>query len=275
MEFMPKTFLDKLAAEWREGKFICVGLDSDFSKIPPNFKNQFEFNKSIIDQTAEFVCAYKINSAFYEAEGVDGWRNLKETISYIHQNYPDIPVILDAKRGDIENTNESYAKACFDDLAADAVTVSPYLGKESLKPFLDRSDKGIFVLVKTSNPGAGEFQDLNVYTERSRGMDGKPLYQVIAQHITEWNVNGNLGVVVGAPFEEELATVREIIGDLPILIPGIGVQGGNLENTIKSGLNKAGNGILIHSARGIIFAIDPNKAAGDLHKKIQNILKNV
>ncbi|MDO8573374.1 MAG: orotidine-5'-phosphate decarboxylase [Candidatus Daviesbacteria bacterium] len=243
------TFLDKLKAKWEENKFICIGLDN----------GEFEFDKSIIDQTHDLVCAYKPNAAFYkEAE-------LQKTVDYIKSNHPDIPIILDAKRGDIGNTNEAYVKAIFDDLGADAVTVHPYLGKESLGPFLKRADKGIFVLVKTSNPGAGEFQDLEV--------GDRLLYQVVAEHVKNWG--SNLGVVVGATYPEELKKVREIVGDMPILVPGIGAQGGNLKAVIKNGLNSQKQGLIISSSRGIIFAENPREATQNLHLQIQEVLKNV
>lgn len=251
------SFLDKLTAKWNENKFICVGLDNE----------DLKFNENIVGQTFDLVCAYKPNSAFYEANGAVGLQALKETISYIQKNHPDIPTILDAKRGDIESTNEAYVKAIFDNLGVDAVTVSPYLGRESLKPFLERTDKGILVLVKTSNPGAGEFQDLLVA--------GKPLHQVVAEHVKSWNINGNCGVVVGATYPEELKKIREIVGDMPILVPGIGAQGGDLEATIKNGLNSQKQGLIISSSRGIIFAPDPRKATQDLHSQIQEILEHV
>lgn len=251
------SFLDKLTAKWQENKFVCIGLD----------KADFEFNKNIVDQTFDLVCAYKPNSAFYEAEGTAGLEALKKTINYIRQKDPNLPVILDAKRGDIGNTNEAYAKAIFDDLGADAVTVNPYLGKEALEPFLKRTDKGTIILVRTSNPGAGEFQDLTV--------DGKPFYQVVAEHVKEWNTNNNCAVVVGATYSEELKKVREIVGDMPILVPGIGTQGGDLENTIKNGLNSQKQGLIISSSRGIIFADDPRQATQDLHQQIQEVLQHV
>lgn len=270
-----KSFLDKLKNKWEEGKFVCVGLDSDYSKIPSSFKENrsieeaiFQFNKAIIDKTADLICAYKPQSAYYEAFGDEGWRALKKTVSYIKEKFSSIPVILDAKRGDIESTNEAYAKAIFDDLGVDAVTVHPYLGKEALKAFLKRTNKTIFVLVRTSNPGAGEFQDLMV--------KGKLLYQLVAEHVAkDWNQNGNCAVVVGATYPEELKKVREIVGDMPILVPGIGAQGGDLEATIKNGLNSQKQGLIISSSRGIIFAPDPRKAAEELHSKIQEILNRV
>lgn len=261
---MPNTFISKLNAKWDEGKFVCVGLDSDTSKIPSGL-SQLEFNKKIIDATADLVCCFKPNSAFYEAAGIEGIEALKETVKYIHEKYPDIPVLLDAKRGDIGNTNDGYVRAIFDVLGIDGVTVSPYLGKESLQPFLDRRDKGIIILVKTSNPGADEFQDLLV--------DGKPLYQVVAEHVKEWNTNGNLGVVVGSTYPIELGIVRKIVGDMPILIPGTGTQGGDLEATIKNGLDSNKQGLIINSSRGIIFAEAPRKAALNLHNQIQEALK--
>lgn len=248
------SFLDKLKAKWSESKFVCVGLDN----------GDLEFNKSIIDQTFDLICCYKLNSAFYEAAGSQGLENLKKTIGYVHEKDPDMPVILDAKRGDIGNTNEEYAKAVFDDLGADAITVHPYLGKESLQPFLNRSEKGIFVLVRTSNPGAGEFQDLMV--------DGKPLYQVVAKHVKKWGPN--VGIVVGATYPEELKKVREIVGDMPILIPGVGAQGGNVKAIVKSGLNSNKQGIIVNSSRGIIFSDNPREATLKLHQEIVDSMKD-
>lgn len=243
------SFLDKLTSKWNENKFVCVGLD----------KGDFEFDKNIVDQTFDLVLAYKPQSAFYEA-GNPG--DLKKTIDYIRQKDPAIPIILDAKRGDIGNTNEAYAKAIFDDLGVEAVTIHPYLGKESLEPFLKRTDKGIIVLVRTSNPGAGEFQDLNT--------DGKPLYQVVAEHIKDWG--NNVGVVVGATYPDELKIVRQIVGDMPILVPGIGAQGGDLEATLRNGLNSKKQGLIISSSRGIIFAENPREAAKNLSNEIQSLL---
>lgn len=251
---MTNIFLSKLSGKWAQDKFICVGLD----------QSDFELNKSIIDQTFDLVCCYKPNSAFYEGAGVSGLESLKKTIDYIHQKDPEILVILDSKRGDIGNTNEEYAQSAFDDLGADAITVHPYLGKEALQPFLNRIDKGIFVLVRTSNPGAGEFQDLEV--------EGKPLYLVVAEHVKQWNSNGNCGVVVGATYPEELKAVREIVGDMPILIPGVGAQGGDVAQ-LKAGLNSNKQGIIVSSSRGIIFAPNPREATLKLHQEIVGSLK--
>lgn len=244
---MANGFLDKLTAKWNKKKFVCIGLD----------RADFEFNKSIIDQTHDLVCTYKPNIAFYE----DNLEILKKTARYIQENHSDIPLILDAKRADIDSTNQEYAKTIFDELGFDAVTVNPYLGKQALMPFLERTDKGIIVLVKTSNPGSDEFQNLTI--------ENIPLYQVIAKHVaSEWNTNNNCAVVVGATYPEELKRVREIIGDMPILIPGIGVQGGDLKAVIKNGLNSKKQGIIISSSREIIFSDNPRQATSKLHKEI-------
>lgn len=254
---MDSSFSSKLDKKWNEGKFICIGLD----------KGDFEFNKKIIDQTSDLVCSYKPNSAFYEAKGIKGWEDLKKTIGYLKQNHPDIAIILDAKRGDIGHTNESYVKAIFDDLGVDAVTVHPYLGGESLKPFIDRQDKGIFVLVKTSNEGSGEFQNLDI--------NGKPLYQVVAEHVKQWNENNNLAVVVGATYPEELKKVREIVGDLPILVPGIGAQEGDLKAVLENGLNSKKQGLIISSSRSIIFAPDPRAATLNLTNQVKSMIADL
>lgn len=261
-------FVAKLENRWLQDNFVCVGLDSDFSQIPQVLKDatpitslaanlqdihaeevMFRFNKAIIDATADLVCAYKPNPAFYEAQGDQGLRALARTVRHIKDNYPDVPVILDAKRADIGNTNNGYLEAAFDQLGVDAITVHPYLGREAMKPFLDRKDKGIIVLARTSNPGAGEFQDLRV------GEAQEPLYQVIARNVAEsWNQNGNCAVVVGATYPRELAEVRAIVEDMPILLPGIGVQGGEVESTVIAGKDSRGWGMIINSSRGIIFA---------------------
>lgn len=273
-------FVLQLEKKWEEGKFVCVGLDSDYSQIPEIVKASdsvseaiFNFNREIVNATHELVGTYKLNSAFYEAEGLDGLKALKQTVQYIKEK-TEVPIILDAKRGDIGNTSTAYAKAAFEDIGVDAMTVSPYPGEEAARPFLDYKDKGIIVLVKTSNPGSGEFQD--IITE-----DGELLYQVVAKHVVDnWNKNGNCGIVVGATYSEELKKVREIVGDMPILIPGIGAQDGNLEATITAGKDSRGWGMIIHSARGIIFAskgedfaVAARKATEELQNKILNVIK--
>ncbi len=231
----------------KNNSLLCVGLDSNREKLPKHLAKekypQFAFNKAIIDATHDFVSAFKQNSAFYEARGAE----LKMTCSYIRENYPDIVIILDAKRADIGSTNEGYVRFAFDYLGADAITLHPYLGREALKPFLNRKDKGCIILCKTSNPGAGELQDLTV--------GGKPLYQIIAEKVSkEWNGNGNCALVVGATYPKELKIVRRIIGDLPLLIPGIGAQGGDIKDTVHAGQDSHGAGMIISASRSIIFA---------------------
>ncbi|MEW6610385.1 MAG: orotidine-5'-phosphate decarboxylase [Patescibacteria group bacterium] len=270
------SFFDKLnEAMQQNNSLLCVGLDSDFDKIPECLKKGkdksggfssrqrgemvLKFNQAIIDATKDVVCAYKPNTAFYEALGGRGIEVLKQTIAYIRERAPLIPVILDAKRGDIGSTNAAYVQFAFSYLKADAITLNPYLGKEALIPFLDQQEKGIFVLCRTSNPGAGEFQDI-------KDAQSEPLYKKVARRVTaQWNTNGNCGLVVGATFSEELKEVRSLVGDMPILIPGIGTQGGDVEKTVKAGLNILHQGIIINSSRGIIFA-SPNEDFADAAK---------
>lgn len=249
------SFFEKLKSKWDQGKFVCIGLDQcSFSK-----------NKAVVDETFDLVLSYKPNAAFYEAEGSRGWKELERIVSYIKTKDPTIPVILDAKRADIGSTNDGYAKAYFDTLGVDAVTVHPYLGKEAIQLFLDHKDKGSIILVKTSNPGAGELQDLKV--------NNTPLYQHVAKQVAKkWNGNGNCAVVVGATYPKELKEVRKIVGDLPILIPGIGAQGGDLQATLKNGLDSKGQGVIISSSRAIINAKSPRQATLTLHNQIQNVL---
>jgi orotidine-5'-phosphate decarboxylase len=206
------------------------------------------FNRAIVEATKDLACAYKPNVAFYEAHGKDGLVALRRTIAAVHYLAPEVPVILDAKRGDIGSTNVGYAEAAFEFLQADAITVHPYLGAEALQPFLARAEKGIIVLCRTSNPGAGEFQNLSVN-------GGEPLYRFVARRVaSEWNKSGNCALVVGATYPDELREVRGIVGDMPILIPGIGAQGGDVEKTVSAGKDSRGQGMIINSSRGIIFA---------------------
>ena len=250
------TFVSRLEQCWKQDNFVCVGLDSDYNHIPESVKSLdsveealFVFNREIIDATHDLVCAYKPNAAFYEMQGDVGLRALTRTVRYIRETYPHIPIILDAKRADIGSTNLGYVKAAFDIIGVDAITVHPYLGKEALAPFLARREKGIIVLAKTSNPGSAEFQNLPV------GQSQEPLYQVVARNVaTTWNSNGNCALVVGATYPAELKKVRAIVGDMPILIPGIGVQGGEVAATVTAGKDSRGCGMIINSSRGIIFA---------------------
>jgi orotidine-5'-phosphate decarboxylase len=247
------TFVEKLErCVAANNSLLCVGLDPDVDKLPQHLKSDpqplFTFNKAIIDATAELVCIYKPNSAFYEAHGAEGIEQLKETCEYIQKNHPEIPILLDFKRGDIGNTNKAYAKFAFEYLGVDAVTIQPYLGSEANEAFFEYKDKGIIVLCRTSNPGAAEFQDLE--------STGKKLYVAVAENVkNKWNKNGNCHIMVGATYPKELAEVRGIIGDgMIILVPGIGAQGGDVEATVKAGVNKEGEGIMISSSREILYA---------------------
>jgi len=259
MESIERNFFSMLRKLWLQNLFVCVGLDSAFEKIPQFLKDSvtkelgflsveeimFQFNKNIIEATADLVCAYKLNIAFYEAQGHEGIAALIRTIAYIKEYAPEVPIILDAKRADIGNTNDGYVKSAFEIIGADAITVNPFFGEEAMKPFLAEKDKGIIILCRTSNPGSGEFQDLEV--------DGVPLYQIVARNVIEnWNSNGNCAVVVGATKPEELEQVRKIVGDMPILIPGAGAQGADVKEAVDAG----GREVIFHSARKIIFASD-------------------
>lgn len=248
-----RNFRALLEAKWDEKKFLCVGLDTDLEKIPEAARKEdtrttmVAFNRAIIDATKDLVCAYKPNIAFFEAHGDEGFAALRETIAYILDVALDVPIILDAKRADIKSTNLQYAISAFEHLRVDAITVNPYLGGEPLQPFLDRKDKGVIVLCHTSNPGAREVQELTV--------DGEPLFKKIATLTKEeWNKNGNCSLLVGATYPEELKEVRALVGDMPILIAGIGAQNGDLNKVIENGLDAKGRGLIVNAARSIIFA---------------------
>lgn len=246
------TFLEKLEQTiTKNNSLLSIGLDPDVSKIPQHMLQKpdsiFEFNKAIIDSTHDLVASYKPNSAFYEAEGTDGISQLKKTIDYIQTTYSDIPVILDAKRADIGNTSEMYAKFAFEFCDADAITVNPYMGLDSISPFFERQNKGIFVLVKTSNPGSTDFQDIDV--------QGQPLYIRVAEKIVEWNKTyKNLCMVTGATWPEEIRELRKLAPDMFFLVPGIGTQEGDLQQTLTNGLRVDKSGLLIHSGRSILYA---------------------
>jgi orotidine-5'-phosphate decarboxylase len=235
----------------KNNSLVCVGLDSSVEKLPEQFKlkenSQFEFNKAIIDATHNLVCAYKPNPAFYEAYGDKGIKELKMTCDYINGIYPEVPIIIDAKRGDIGNTNEGYAKFVFGYLNADAITVMPYMGIESLAAFFKYEEKGIIVGCHSSNPGAKEFQELTV--------DGKPLYEIVAEELVKQHGdNPNTMMFMGATYPEQLTDIRKIVGDMTFLVPGVGAQGGDVEAFVKAGVNSKKAGLLINSSRGIIFA---------------------
>ncbi len=282
-----RNFREMLEAQWARGNFVCVGLDSEYEKIPKHLHRVADsggrgllptvcdFNDTIVRETNDLVCAYKPNLAFYLALGADGLVALRKSIQYINPVAEDVPVILDAKWADIGNTNAGYVKMAFEYLGADAVTVHPYLGAEAMQPFLDCKDKGVFVLCRTSNPGAGEFQDIKIEMGPIL-LDGdpryRPLYQVVVQSVAgKWNKNGNCALVVGATYPDELSKVRRIAGDMPILIPGVGAQGGDVEKTVTAGKDSRGMGMIINSSRGIIFASSGTDFAEAARRETQKL----
>jgi orotidine-5'-phosphate decarboxylase len=248
------NFKDKLiSAALANKSWLCVGLDPDLSKLPANVDKSTsgiaEFLRNVIDSTKDLVCAYKPNSAFYEQFGSDGVSLLKEIVDYIPN---DIPVILDAKRGDIGNTSRMYAVAAFDHLGVDAVTVNPYMGYDCVKPFLDYKDKGVVILCLTSNPSSNDFQKRLLSTGDNKS---NMLYQLVAKTALDWNDNSNVCLVVGATKPEELGELRQLVGDdIPILIPGVGAQGGDLENSLKNGANSQGQLAIINVSRSVLYA---------------------
>ena len=264
-------FIEKLLNISRKNNsLLCVGLDTDIQKIPKFLLKEkdpiFEFNKRIIDSTFDLVCAFKPNSAFYEALGTRGWESLKKTIDYIPK---DIVAILDAKRGDIGNTAKMYAKAVFEELKVDGVTLNPYLGEDAILPFLEYEGRCGFILCLTSNKGAQDFQ--------LQKIEKKPLYEIVAEKVLGWNKRKNCGLVVGATYPEQLKKIREIAFDLPFLIPGVGAQGGEIESTVKYGTDKDRNLAIINSSRGIIYAssgIDFAEKAKDEAKKLRDLINS-
>jgi orotidine-5'-phosphate decarboxylase len=251
------SFLEKLRLRWHQAQtLLCVGLDPELERLPPTEREGrnsedalVAFTVAIVDATADLACAFKPNVAFYEAHGPQGLQALIRTITYIHEHYPEVPVLLDAKRGDVGNTSAAYARAAFDVCGADAVTIQPYLGRDALEPFLERGDRGCFVLCRTSNPRSGEVQCLPV------GAVAEPLYLAIARQVAEeWNTRRNCGLVVGATYPGELRSVRTAVGDLPILVPGIGAQGGALEAAVHAGLDGQQAGLLVSASRSILYA---------------------
>lgn len=269
----------------KKHSFLCVGLDSDLELIPEHLKSSknpiFEFNKAIIDATASYAVAYKPNTAFYEAEGIHGWDQLEMTIRYIRGIYPDIMVIADAKRGDIGNTAKQYAKAFFEKMNCDAVTVSPYMGRDSIEPFLEYGGKWSIVLALTSNNSAADFETNIIVNENDEsGMDTQ-LYKNVIRKTMTWGSKENTMFVVGATRPESLKEIREICPDHFLLIPGVGKQGGSVEEVAKYGLN-SNCGLLINSSRGIIFADRTHrfaqaaeKEASNLALKMELLLKNI
>jgi orotidine-5'-phosphate decarboxylase len=250
---------------------LCVGLDASLDKIPEEFLSsefpQFAFNQWIIDQTAEYTAAYKPNMAFYEARGSQGWVELQMTMESLQAHHPEIVTICDAKRADIGSTNQGYLTSIFDQLGFDAITLHPYLGAEALAPFLERDDKACIILCRTSNPGAGEFQDLVT--------GGRPLWQAVAEKVSsDWNAYGNCMLVVGATYPDEMRKIRAIAPGMTFLVPGIGAQGGDVRAVVAAGLDTDGKGLMINSSRGIIFSGNPALAARTLRDEI-NVARKV
>jgi len=245
------TFMSSLKHRWSEAdSLVCVGLDPEPGKFPAKFANDpdavFAFCRDIADATAQYACAFKPQIAHFAALGAED--ALARLIAHIHAQHPGVPVILDSKRGDIGSTAQHYATEAFDRYASDAVTVNPYLGRDSVQPFLDRADRGVVILCRTSNPGAGDLQDLVI--------DGRPLYQHVAEKVArEWNTNGNCSLVVGATWPEQLKQVRAIVGnDVPFLVPGVGAQGGDVEAVVTNAKNADGTGLMVSSSRAILYA---------------------
>ncbi len=244
------TFTNKLANAIRQhDSLLCVGLDPDIARFPGVLQGRsdavFEFCRAIIDATASYACAFKPQIAYFAALAAED--QLQAICDYLNQNYPDIPIVLDAKRGDIGATAEQYAREAFERYKADAVTVNPYMGFDSIEPYLQWNEKGVIVLCRTSNPGGSDLQSLLV--------DGQPLYQHVARLVAQqWNRNGQCALVVGATFPQEIAEVRKIVGEMPLLVPGIGAQGGDIEATVLAGQTPDGMGMMINSSRAILYA---------------------
>ncbi|MBQ8756476.1 MAG: orotidine-5'-phosphate decarboxylase [Lentisphaeria bacterium] len=267
------TFMEKLKKAARaNNSLVCVGLDPDLKKLPECLKNEkypiFAFNKAIVDATKDYVCCYKPQAAYYAGQSADD--ELKMTIDYIHENYPEIPVILDVKRGDIGSTADMYAKEAFCRYNADAVTVNPYMGFDTLKPFLDYADKGVIILCRTSNPNSGDLQNLVC--------DGKMIYEHVALYARDkWNYNGNIALVIGATYPEELQHIRQLCPEMTFLVPGVGAQGGDVEKVVRYGCDAEGLGMAINSSRGIIYASngeDFAAASGNAAKELRDLINS-
>jgi len=261
------SFIEMIKTAWKKNNsLVCVGLDPDLQKLPKHLLSQefpiFNFTKSIVDATADLVCAYKPQIAYYSAKTAEN--QLEMTIQYIHQAYPGIPVILDAKRNDIGSTAAMYAEEAFLRYQADAITVNPYLGQDGLDPFIKYKEKGVIVLCRTSNPGARQIQDLLV--------DGKKLYQRVAQlAVREWNYNKNILLVVGATYPKELKEIRNIVSDMPLLVPGIGAQGGDVKEAVLNGKDSGGAGMIINASRSIIYASNDTNFSAAARKASQDL----
>ncbi|MGH8080722.1 MAG: orotidine-5'-phosphate decarboxylase [Lysobacter sp.] len=263
------SFMQILRRRWQQADtLVCVGLDPEPAKFPGKFAADgdavFAFNRDIIDATAEYACAFKPQIAHFAALRAED--ALSRLIEHVHSRHPGIPVILDSKRGDIGSTAQHYASEAFDRYGADAVTANPYLGRDSVQPFLDRADRGVVVLCRTSNPGAGDLQDLLV--------DGRPLYQHVAEKVArDWNGHGNCSLVVGATWPAQLREVRAIVGDVPFLVPGVGAQGGDVEAVVSNAKTADGTGLMVSSSRAILYASsgeDYAQAAAEAAKSLRD-----
>ena len=258
------SFIDKLLVASRtNNSLVCVGLDPDPDLMPQ--VSVYEFNRAIIDATSDLVCAYKPNLAFYEALGIEGMDALMKTVEHVPR---EVPVIADAKRGDIGNTAKAYAKALFETFRFDATTVNPYLGYDSLEPFLAYTDKSILILCRTSNPGAADFQELPCLESNSSPY---PLYEIVARKAKAWNAQGNIGLVVGATYPEEVKRIREICPEMPLLIPGIGAQGGDLASAVRYGMDTNGEKAIISSSRAILYASRGSDFAEAARRAVLNL----
>ncbi|MBI5296159.1 MAG: orotidine-5'-phosphate decarboxylase [Chloroflexi bacterium] len=270
------TFLEKRVDDC--SSLLCVGLDPHVSDLKaPTAEAALDFCLNLIKQTAPYAAAFKPNAAFFEVFGADGWIALKQVVEAVQAESNRlgslIPVILDAKRGDIASTAEAYAKSAFEGLGAHCITLSPYLGKDSIDPFLQNSEKGVFLLCKTSNAGSGDLQDVTVV-----GADGRPpmpLYVHVAHLAQNWNTKNNIGLVVGATHVDAMRRVREAAPNLWFLAPGVGAQGGELESTLKTGLRKDGKGILLPMSRAISRAEKPARAAAEIRDQILDVKRNL
>lgn len=244
------TFIEMLQAAWQKNdSLLCVGLDPDPAKFPPHLAGRpgaiFEFCRAIVDATADLVCAFKPQIAYFAAHRAED--QLQSLIAHIHDRHPGIPVIVDAKRGDIGSTAEQYAIEVFERYRGDAITANPYMGRDSAEPYLAYRDKGVFLLCRTSNPGGSDLQFLDI--------GGKKLYEHVAEIVArDWNTSGQCGLVVGATYPDEIARVRQIVGDMPLLVPGIGAQGGDIEATLNGGRTARGTGLILNNSRAILYA---------------------
>ncbi len=263
------SFMQALRLRWQQAdSLVCVGLDPEPAKFPARFAADpdavFGFCRDIADATAQYACAFKPQIAHFAALGAED--ALARLVAHVHAAHPGVPVILDSKRGDIGSTAQHYASEAFDRYRADAVTANPYLGRDSVQPFLDRADRGVVVLCRTSNPGAGDLQDLVV--------DGRPLYQHVAHKVAhEWNAHGNCALVVGATWPEQLREVRAIVGEVPFLVPGVGAQGGDVEAVVKNAKTADGTGLMVSSSRAILYAsggADYAQAAAQAAKSLRD-----